>query len=112
MRGQMAGYDPFAHGPYDVGVGTIEIVDTRRRRVFPCEIWSPQAAGPQKFPLIVFSHGSGSLNRRMATFLCTHLASHGYIVAAMDHSEVVAVELARRERETSQEKMARVEGMI
>src|SRR5262249_2079064 len=44
------------------------------------------------FPLIVFSHSSGG-HRRNATFLCAHLSSHGYCVAALDHSEVVAPEL-------------------
>lgn len=36
------------------------------------------------FPLVVFSHGFGG-ERRQSTFLCTHLASHGYVVASMDH---------------------------
>ena len=36
------------------------------------------------FPLVVFSHGYGG-ERRQSTFFCTHLASHGYVVAAMDH---------------------------
>ena len=35
-------------------------------------------------PLIVFSHGFGG-ERRQTTHLCTHWASHGYAVAAMDH---------------------------
>jgi predicted dienelactone hydrolase len=38
----------------------------------------------QAGPLVVFSHGFGS-HRRQSTFLCTHLASHGYLVAAPDH---------------------------
>mgnify|MGYP001278117318 FL=1 len=36
------------------------------------------------FPLVVFSHGYGG-ERRQSTFFCTHLASHGYVIAAMDH---------------------------
>jgi predicted dienelactone hydrolase len=36
------------------------------------------------WPLIVFSHGFGG-ERRQSTFYCTHLASHGYVVVAMDH---------------------------
>src|SRR5262249_41655735 len=36
-------------------------------------------------PLIAFSHGSGG-HRRQSTFLTTHLASHGYVVAAVDHA--------------------------
>jgi dienelactone hydrolase len=38
-----------------------------------------------EFPLVVFSHGYGG-HRRQSTFLCTHLASHGYVVAATDHT--------------------------
>ena len=44
-------------------------------------------------PLVVFSHNSGG-HRRVSSYLCTHLASHGYLVAALDHSEVVTPELA------------------
>jgi dienelactone hydrolase len=36
------------------------------------------------FPPIVFSHGFAG-HRRQTTHLCTHLASHGYVVAAPDH---------------------------
>jgi predicted dienelactone hydrolase len=42
-------------------------------------------AGSGRVPLVVFSHGFGS-HRRQTTFLCTHLASHGYVVAAVDHT--------------------------
>lgn len=42
------------------------------------------------FPLIVFSHGDGGL-RFQNTFLCEHLASHGYIVAAPDHTGNAAI---------------------
>lgn len=63
------------------------------------------------YPLIVFSHSSGA-GRRSATFLCTHLSSHGYIVAALDHSEVLAPELGRQIDETPQQKSARWEALI
>jgi len=36
------------------------------------------------FPLVIFSHGFAG-HRRQSTHFCTHLASHGYIVASMDH---------------------------
>jgi dienelactone hydrolase len=48
----------------------------------------------------------------MATFLCTHLSSHGYVVAALDHTEVVAADLARRDAETDEQKTARAEAWI
>ena len=70
------------------------------------------AAGqPGNFPLVVYSHPSGG-NRRSATFLCTHLSSHGYVIAALDHSEVVAAELARRVDETEEQRAARQEAWI
>ena len=69
------------------------------------------AAQPGTYPLIIFSHSSGG-RRRQSTFLCTHLSSHGYVVTALDHSEVVAPELMRKEGETGAQKAARVEGWI
>jgi dienelactone hydrolase len=69
------------------------------------------AARPGNYPLVIFSHPSGG-GRRTATFLCTHLSSHGYCVAAMDHSEVVAAELARKADETDEQKTARWDALI
>lgn len=63
------------------------------------------------YPLILFSHHSGG-HKRAATFLCTHLSSHGYIVAALDHSEVVALELARKDKETHEQKFLRRQAII
>lgn len=67
---------------------------------------------PGSYPLAVFSHGTARWNRRMATYLCTHLCTHGYIVAALDHSEIVAPELARAQNETVEQRRMRVEGWI
>lgn len=50
------------------------------------------AAG--RFPVVVFSHGFGG-HRRQSTFLCTHLASHGYVVAAMDHTGNTMIDMAQ-----------------
>ena len=69
------------------------------------------AAQPGCYPLIAFSHSSGA-GRRSATFLCTHLASHGYLVAALDHSEVVVPELGRKEAESEEQRAARWEKVI
>ncbi len=112
-------YDPFARGPFPVGVRTLDARDAARGgRRLPIEVWYPatdahagqdlvdtgrdryeivpgfpplaqdavrHAAGRAgRYPLIVFSHGSGG-HRRQSTFLTTHLASHGYVVAAVDH---------------------------
>ena len=63
------------------------------------------------FPLIMFSHASGA-GRRAATFLCTHLSSHGYVVAALDHSEVIVADLGRKPDETLEQKTARWAALI
>jgi predicted dienelactone hydrolase len=78
-------------GPFPVGTHTFEARDRARDRLFPCEIWCPAETGA--WPLVLFSHHSRG-SRRSATYLTTHLASHGYVVAALDHSEVVAPEIA------------------
>jgi dienelactone hydrolase len=100
------------HAGQDLASGT---QDTFAVRGFPAPrrqaAVRDAAAEPGAYPLIVFSHHSGG-PRRMATFLCTHLASHGYVVAALDHSEVFVPELARRQNETAQEKAARLEALI
>ncbi|MFP6597216.1 MAG: alpha/beta fold hydrolase, partial [Candidatus Hydrogenedentota bacterium] len=44
---------------------------------------APVAEG--KFPLVVFSHGNGGF-RMQSVFWCEHLASHGYVVVAPDHT--------------------------
>src|SRR5262249_2727047 len=63
------------------------------------------------YPLVVYSHHGGG-NRRTATFVTTHLASHGYLVAAVDHSEQFAPQLAPRDSETTAELAARREAII
>jgi predicted dienelactone hydrolase len=109
QRSKAIGYDPFVRGLFSVGVRTTEARDPARDRVFPCEIWSPETEGPR--PVIVYSHHSGG-NRRAATFLCDHLSSHGYVVAALDHSEVVAAELKGRDGETFEQLSTRVDAWI
>ena len=79
--------------------------------MFPCDVWHG-AADPGPVPLVVFSHSSSPVGRRQSTFLCEHLASHGYLVAAMDHAEIVAPALHRRDGETPQERAARVQAWI
>ena len=61
--------------------------------------------------MVVFSHHAGG-HRRSATFLCNHLASHGYVVASLDHSEVVAKELRRHEGETAAMREARIDAIV
>ncbi len=125
-------YDPFEPGPFGVGVRTVEIADAGRARVFPCELWYPAASHPPGeragkrvalaeergataaaglHPLIIFSHFSGG-GRRTATYLTTHLASHGYAVAAMDHSEVVTPELRPNPDEDAADRASRIDAVV
>jgi dienelactone hydrolase len=82
---------PSAPGPFVVRTHTFEARDPARDRLFSCDMWCPDEPGA--WPLVLYSHHSRG-NRRSATYLTTHLASHGYLVAALDHSEVVAPEIA------------------
>lgn len=78
----------------------------------PCEVWRPaDADAPRSLPAIVYSHYSGG-DHRAATFLTTHLASHGCVVAGLDHSEVVNDRLRRHDGETVEARTARVQGWI
>jgi len=114
-------YDPFSAGEFGIGVRTFDVRDAERRRTFPCELWYPAAPGKGEMrdappadlsplPLVVFSHYSGG-GRRSATYLCTHLASHGYAVAAMDHSEVVAPELGPQVDESGADRARRIDAI-
>jgi len=104
-------YDPYAAGPHRVGVRAFEAHDPTRDRLFPCDAWfGADAAGAR--PFVVFSHSSSPIGRRQSTFLCAHLASHGYVVAAMDHSEIVAPELMRRDGQTFTERATRIQRWI
>lgn len=106
-----AGYDPFSAGPFDVEVRELELQDGARGLAFPCDVWHPVGAGDRPLPLIGYSHHSGG-HRRVATFLMRHLASHGYAVAALDHSEVVDARLRWHEGETPEERAARIDAII
>jgi dienelactone hydrolase len=94
-------YDPFAAGPFPVGMRGAEVTDPARPgRVLPFEIWYPdrdEGKRGARRPLIVASHSSGGHKRQLA-YLCAHLASHGYIVAAPDHVGSTAADAAERAR--------------
>jgi dienelactone hydrolase len=104
----MGDYDPFAPGPFEVESLTIDLTDAARDRHFACEVWRP--TGASEPPLVVYSHYAGG-HRRAATFLTGHLASHGYLVAAVDHSETFVPELQPREGEDQAGRAARIEGI-
>ena len=105
-----------ARGTHSVGVRTLTINDASRKRALTLEVWYPaklqsgqtettiykatigaskfDLAGKAardasvetgKFPLIILSHGQAG-SRYIMTYLTEHLASRGYVVAAIDHT--------------------------
>ena len=104
-------YNPFERGSHRVGVSSTTVAVSPERSV-DIEVWYPACGrdrgdwdqyavfpgmpgGRQRasrdaswaegrFPALIFSHGFGS-HRRQSSFLCSHLASHGYVVASPDH---------------------------
>ncbi len=92
---------------YAVGQTNLTLVDSLRNRPLETEIWYPTKDTtkinitteypfklpptskdanfiPEKFPLILLSHGTGG-NRINHMWLACELASNGYIVVAVDH---------------------------
>jgi len=90
-----------------VGQQTFFFEDASRNRKLTTEVWYPTSDSfvaeeirenpfyrlatkrdatlqPGKFPVILFSHGTGG-GRLTVEWLCAGLASHGYIVVAVDH---------------------------
>ena len=106
----MAADGLFPAGSCRVVQRSLEGRDAARDRAFPIELWHP-AGEERALPLILFSHAAAQ-GRRSASYLCGHLASHGYAVAAMDHSELVAPELARPASETEGDKARRWRAVI
>ena len=118
-------YDPFARGAFSVGVRSGAIVDDARDRRLLYEVWYPAtlrrgeqerdsftmpgrptassqqairdaAIRPAAYPLIAYAHSSYG-DRRQSSFLTTHLASHGYIVVAADHTGNTASDFFARQ---------------
>ncbi|MEG4504696.1 alpha/beta hydrolase [Microcoleus sp. F6_B4] len=76
-------FDPTQPGPNSVRVLALDLNDSDRNRPIPVDVYWSEAATPDK-PTIVFSHGLGSV-RTDLRYLAEHLASHGYVVAALEH---------------------------
>jgi predicted dienelactone hydrolase len=112
---------PYAQpGPYAVGVMDTILEDNPNRKL-PVSVWYPAqpaetvaeppvyrtglfsfAAGGAvrdaqpddagaPYPLVVFSHGSGS-HRAFSLYLVEHLASQGFVVVAPDHTTNTAID--------------------
>ncbi|BAY19610.1 hypothetical protein NIES21_54740 [Anabaenopsis circularis NIES-21] len=76
-------FDPAATGQAPVQQQTLTLQDKQRQRSIPVDIYWSQTTDTTA-PLVVISHGFGA-NRRFASYLARHLASHGISVAAIEH---------------------------
>ncbi len=70
-------------GSGDVEEFTLNLNDDKRDRNLPVDIYSSNIASVEK-PVIVFSHGMGSVRNELR-YLARHLASYGFVVAALEH---------------------------
>ena len=62
---------------------TLNLDDKGRNRKLPVDIYWSKAATVEK-PVIVFTHGLGSVRTELQ-YLARHLASYGFVVAAVEH---------------------------
>ncbi|MEH2009938.1 alpha/beta hydrolase [Nostoc sp.] len=76
-------FDPSQPGIAQVKILNLSLNDQKRDRQILVDIYWSTAATANK-PVIVFSHGFGSV-RTDLRYLAEHLASHGYVVAALEH---------------------------
>ncbi|MBD2742683.1 alpha/beta hydrolase [Coleofasciculus sp. FACHB-1120] len=76
-------FDPTLPGTATVQLLNLKLNDTQRRREIPVDVYWSEAASPAK-PIVVLSHGLGSVRTDMR-YLAEHLASYGYVVAALEH---------------------------
>ncbi|MCC5618539.1 alpha/beta hydrolase [Nostoc sp. CHAB 5836] len=76
-------FDPSQAGIAQVKILNLSLNDQKRDRKIAVDIYWSTTATPHK-PIIVFSHGLGSV-RTDLRYLAEHLASHGYVVAALEH---------------------------
>ena len=80
--------DPTQPGDAVVDVLTLNLKDEKRSsRSVPVDIYFPQASTKKTTakPVVVLSHGFSS-NKSDMVYIAKHLASHGYVVAAVEHT--------------------------
>jgi predicted dienelactone hydrolase len=75
---------PASATSYSVGSTNITLHDAARNRDVPLKIYYPQTAGPNRFPILIFSHGAGGSKDGYA-YLSRYWAAHGYVVLNPTH---------------------------
>lgn len=87
-RGDIAGLDPVPYFIRDELSGELDsLLPDDVNPPFPTAAYrDAKASGSGPFPLVIFAHGSSSY-RNQSSFLTTHLASWGFVVASVDYLE-------------------------
>lgn len=76
-------------GPYTAAARDLTFVDeSRDGRELAMTLWVPgdPAGGGVPYPVVLYSHGYGG-HRKESAGLASHLASHGFVVAAVEHGD-------------------------
>jgi hypothetical protein len=74
-----------ATGPHRVSRTVIKLDRTQSTRLRKIEVWYPSDQPDARFPLLLFSPGFGNKPADYS-FQLDDLASHGYVVAGLDHA--------------------------
>ncbi len=75
--------------PSQLGSGKVQVInlpklkDEKRQRLVPVDIYWSNSTTPTK-PVVILSHGFSS-DRTDMRYIAEHLASYGYVVAAVEH---------------------------
>ena len=87
-RGDVAGLDPVPYFIRDELSGELDsLLPDDVNPPFPTAAFrDARASGSGPFPLVMFAHGSASY-RNQSTFLTTHLASWGFVVASDTYAD-------------------------
>jgi predicted dienelactone hydrolase len=81
--GFRSSFDPSVTGAQTVREESLSFVDFQRNRRLPVDLYWSSSNNPQA-PLVVIAPGFEA-NRKFLTYLARHLASHGIVVAAIEH---------------------------
>lgn len=77
-------WQPVLAANYSVASADITLHDASRDRDVPVRIYYPKTNQPQRFPVIIFSHGAGGSKSGYA-YLGQYWAAHGYVVLHPTH---------------------------
>ena len=95
-QGEIPFGDLQSSGPYRWQMETFTFQNSGRPTESQADLYTPAiaTASPGSIPVVVISHGFAS-NEKTFSYLAEHLASHGYGVVALEHTETSAERVLR-----------------